>query len=370
MRGRSESQTSMFCLLNPEDLIPSDHPLRGIKEVADEALKSIDETLSGMYGSNGRPSIPPERLLKSMLLMALYSIRSDRQLREQIQYNMLFRWFLDMTMTEPVFDRTVLSHNRERLIEHDVARALFGAIVDQAREAQLLSEEHFSVDGTLIEAWASMKSFGPREEDDDDDPKGPRGSNNRWADFRNQKRSNKTHASTTDPDAKLMRKGRGREAKLSYGAHALMDNRHALIVDMRVTEANGTAERTAALEMLGDLQGTQRVTVGADRGYDTRDFVANCRDMNVTPHVAQYNAKRKPGIRQSAIDRRTTRHVGYDISQIVRRNIEAAFGWTKKFGGLRRTRFKGRPRVTLDCTLIFAALNTLRVAKLCAPVAA
>lgn len=335
-------------MLNPEEVVPADHPLREVKALADEALRRLDAQFERMYAQKGRPSVPPERLLKSMLLMALYSVRSDRQLCEQVQYNLLFRWFLDMDMTEAVWDRSTFSHNRERLLEHDVARELFGAVVEQARERGLVSAEHFSVDGTLVEAWASKKSFRPKDDDDDDQ--------NGWGDFRGKKRSNDTHESKTDPEAKLMRKGNGREAKLSYMAHALMENRHGLLVDFCVTEANGYAEREAALDMLDAQPPAAKRTMGGDAGYDAREFVEQCRARGVTPHVAQ-----KP---RSAIDQRTTRFAGYEASQRVRKRIEQVFGWGKCVGGLARSRFKGRRRTELGALFVGIAYNLLRLSKL------
>lgn len=358
----------MLCALNPADLIPREHPIRAIKKVVDTALAEIDPQLTAMYASGGRPSIPPERLLKAMLLMALFSVRSDRQLCEQIRYNLMFRWFLDMTMTEAVWDRTVFSHNRDRLIEHRVARELFGAVVAQARAQRLMSEEHFSVDGTLIEAWASMKSFRPKDEsEDDNEPPSGGSKSNRWSDFRGTKRSNATHASTTDPESKLMRKGLGKEAKLSFSGHVLMENRNGLVVDIRVAEANGKAERAVALDMLSELSPGRR-TVGADRGYDPRDFVEGCRALGVTPHVAQFTKGR--GRRGSAIDARTTRHSGYKASQRIRKRVEETFGWMKQFGGLRRTRFRGLARTDLLAVLSATALNALRIARMTIPLAA
>jgi transposase len=341
----------MLCALNPEDLVAPDHPLRGVKALADEALRRMDGRLERMYSVRGRPSVPPERLLKSMLLMALYSIRSDRQLCEQVRYNLLFRWFLDMEMTEAVWDRSSFSHNRERLLQHDVARELFGQVVEQAREQDLVSAEHFSVDGTLIEAWASNKSFRPKDSDDDD--------RNGWGDFRGQKRSNETHESKTDPEAKLMRKG-GQGAKLSFMGHALAENRHGLVVDFCVTEADGYAERRAALQMLDrQPRPRRRCTLGADAGYDSRDFVEQCRARELTPHVAQ-----KP---RSAIDERTTRFDGYMMSLRVRRRVEQVFGWAKCIGGLHRTRFKGRRRTELGALLTATAYNLLRISNLLHP---
>jgi len=344
----------MLCVLNPEDLVPAEHPLRGIKELVDQALCDLDAELEAMYASHGRPSVPPERLLKSMLLMALYSIRSDRQFCEQLRYNLLYRWFLDMDMTEAVWDRTSFSHNRERLLEHDVARALFGTVVEQARERKLTSSEHFSVDGTLIEAWASMKSFRPKRSKDDDD--GP--DNNGWSDFRGTKRSNETHQSTTDPEAKLLRKGNGKEAKLCYGGHALMENRNGLLVDFELTQASGRAEIEAAAALIRRVPGSHRVTLAADRGYDCREVVQTCRAYRVTPHIAPV------GHRRSAVDGRTTRHAGYRASQKVRKRIEEIFGWMKTIGGLHRTRFKGRRRTELHALMVGTAYNLLRIAKL------
>lgn len=339
----------MLCLVSPDSRVPTDHPLRAIRRLADEALRALSPEFDAMYAETGRPSVPPERLLKASLLVALYSIRSERQLCEQLEYNLLFRWFLDMDMMEPAFDATTFSKNRERLMDHDVAAAFFFAIRQQASD--LMSREHFSVDGTLIDAWASMKSFRPKDDDD--------GDNNGWGDFRGQRRSNDTHESKTDPDAKLYRKGRGREAKLCYTGHGLMENRHGLLVDLQVSEANGYAERETAIDMLRKHVGAH-ATVGADRAYDTRDFVAQCREIGATPHVAQYEHAR----RRSAIDARTTRHVGYEISQRIRMRIETVFGWLKGVGGLRRTRYRGRRKTQFAAYLAGAAYNLLRVARL------
>ena len=338
----------MLCLVSPESRVPRDHPLRGIKKLADSALRELSPVFDAMYAETGRPSVPPERLLKSLLLIALHSIRSERQFCEQLEYNLLFRWFVDMDMLEEAFDASTFSRNRERLMEHEVAALFFAVVREQA--ADLMSSEHFSVDGTLIEAWASLKSFRPKGDDDDD--------HNGWGDFRGQKRSNETHESKTDPEAKLMRKGNGREAKLSFAAHALMENRNGLLVDVAVSEANGTCERETALSML-EQHAPAGATVGADRGYDTRDFVGRCRDAELGPHVAQFENAR----RSSAIDRRTTRHRGYAISQQIRKRIEQIFGWIKTVGGLRRTRFKGRARTQLAAYMVGAAYNLLRIAK-------
>jgi transposase len=349
----------MFCLISPETAVPKDHPIRRIKQLADEALAELSPIFDQMYASEGRPSIPPERLLKATVLMALYSVRSERQFCEQLQYNLLFRWFLDMDLSEAVFERTVFSHNRERLLAHDVAGEFFRAIVGVAKKERLMSTEHFTVDGSLIEAWASLKSF--KRKDDDDEPQPPQGgAKNPEVNFHGEKRSNETHASTTDPEAKLARKGFGKEAKLAYTANALMENRNGLLVDLRIAHATGYAERSGALQMIGEtLVGKQRITVAGDKGYDTRDFVAGCREMNVVPHVAQNRSGRR-----SAIDDRTTRFPGYAVSQRIRKRVEEIFGWMKSIGGFRRTRFKGVNRTQLAAHFVGAAYNLLRIAKL------
>lgn len=357
----------MVMLTSLEKMIPADHPLRALKTLADDALRRMSATFDAMYAEEGRGSIPPERLLKGQLLIALYSVRSERQFCEQLHYNFLFRWFLDMEMSAPIFNASTFSKNRDRLLKHQVAQEFFFEVVRKARKHELMSKEHFSVDGTLIEAWASMKSFRPKEEDkkkNDSDPPSPGSPSNRWVDFHGEKRSNDTHESKTDREAKLMRKGFGKEAKLSFSAHALTENRNNLLVDIRVDEANGTAERTAALAMLDALErpSSLAITLGADKGYDTKDFVAECRRRNVTPHVAQNNKKRR-----SAIDARTTRHVGYRISLRIRMRIEEVFGWGKTIGGLRKTQVRGKPKNQMRAFLIGAAYNLLRIVKLLKP---
>lgn len=351
----------MLCLVSVESRLARSHPLRRVKRLCDEALDELSPVFDAMYSEIGRASIPPESLLKASLLMALYSVRSERLFCEQLDYNLLFRWFLDMDMTESGFDHSVFSKNRQRRMGHEVAAQFFETVVAQARSAGLTSSEHFTVDGTLIEAWASMKSFQPKG----DDSKGPRGggrASNQSADFRGQKRSNETHRSTTDPEARLMRKGLGKEAKLSFSAHALMENRNGLLVDLRVAEANGTAERSVALEMLEQtLPGSRRLTVGADKGYDTRPFVQRCRELNVTPHVAQYGGG---GRRRSAIDRRTTRGTGYRTSQRLRKRVEEIFGWAKTVGNFARTRYRGIARTQHAAYLVGAAYNLLRMGRL------
>ena len=355
--------------------MPDHHPLRRVKTLADTALKGLSAVFDEMYAAGGRDSVPPERLLKASLLMALYSVRSERLFCEQLGYNLLFRWFLDMDMVEDPFDHSTFSKNRARLMQHDVAKLFFGQVVDQAQTARLMSSEHFSVDGTLIDAWASMKSFQPKSSAEEKKArnrkkadrrrrggKGPKGGGGRNPEvsFRGQKRSNETHESTTDPDAKLARKGDGQPARLSYAGHALMENRNGLLVDFRISEATGTAERDTALFMLvEDLPGSKPITVGADKGYDARDFVDQCRFYGIVPHVAQNTTKRR-----SAIDPRTTRHYGYSMSQRIRKRIEEIFGWVKTVGNFRRTRYKGRERTQLAAYLVGAAYNLIRMAKL------
>jgi transposase len=353
----------MLMLMSPETVVPMDHPIRAIKKLADEVLAKLSPTFDAMYASVGRPSIPPERLLKAQLLMALYTVRSERQLCEQIAYNLLFRWFLDMDMTEPSFDATVFTKNRDRLLEHDVAGEFFRAVVEQAQAARLMSGDHFTVDGTLIEACASLKSFKKRDAPKNRPPDDP---GNPAVDFHGENRSNQTHASTTDPEAKLARKGKGKEAKLCFSAHALMENRNGLLVDFRVAEADGRAERDTALFMLSDHKDpTTTVTVGGDKGYDTRDFVVDCRAIGVVPHVAQNQHEH----RRSAIDGRTTRHPGYAISQRIRKRVEEIFGWCKTVGGLRRTRYRGQRRTQMAAYLVATAYNLLRISRLVAAAA-
>lgn len=358
MRGNETKQSSMLCLVSPETMVPDDHPIREIKRICDTALVELSPTFDVMYGTTGRPSIPPERLLKATLLMALYTIRSERQLCEQLAYNFLFRWFLDMSMLETPFEHSAFSHNRDRLLEHDVAGEFFRVVVAHAKRAHLMSSEHFTVDGTMIEACASLKSFKKKDSDDDDSPDDP---SNPTVNFRGEKRRNDTHASTTDPEAKLYRKGSGKEAKLAFMGHALMENRNGLLVDFRITEANGRAERDAALLMVAEHKGLGReITLGADKGYDTRDFVDDCRAIGVVPHVAQNENER----RSSAIDARTTRHAGYSISQRIRKRVEEIFGWTKTTGNFRRTRLLGIARTQHVAYLVGAAYNLLRVTNI------
>jgi len=366
MRGTDDKQAAMFSVVSPERRVATDHPLRRIKKMADEILAGMSATFDEMYSDVGRPSIPPERLLKAQVLMALYTVRSDRHFCEQLDYNLLFRWFLDMSADEPTFDASSFSRNRDRLLEHDVAGEFFAAVVGQARAAHLMSHDHFTVDGTLIEAWASLKSFkrkdgktkdgkkAPRRPEPPDDPGNP------TVNFRGEKRSNETHASTTDPESRLARK-KGKESKLSYSGHALMENRHGLIVDFRIEPADGFAERRAAVEMLRDhVVKERRTTVAGDKGYDTSDFARACREINVTPHVAQTSDVR----RRSSIDNRTTRHPGYAVSQRKRKLVEEIFGWMKTIGNFRRSRFRGLRRTQLAATFVAAAYNLLRISRL------
>jgi transposase len=360
MRGADSKQEGMFSYVSPESRIPLRHPLRPIRAMVAEALVQLDRKLEKLYASSGRPSIAPERLIRALLLQVLYTIRSERLLVEQLEYNLLFRWFVGLSVDEPVWDHSTFSKNRDRLLEADIARELFKAIVEQAQVAGLLSDEHFSVDGTMIEAWASQKSFRPK--DGSDDPPAGAG-RNAERDFHGEKRTNETHASTTDPQCRLYKKARGTPSKLCYLGHAVSENRHGLIVDAIVTEANGTAERSAAAQMLEGLPGDRRRTVGADKAYDTRGFVADLRELNVTPHVTQ-NLARRGG---SAIDARTTGHLGYDLSLKARKLIEEAFGWGKDIGLLRRPKLRGRDKMEFAALLTFTGYNLVRMRNLLAP---
>ena len=360
MRGTDNQQVTMLSLVTPDKRVPADHPLRRIKVLADQALAALSPTFDAMYSKVGRPSVPPERLLKATLLMAFYSVRSERLFCEQLDYNLLFRWFLDMGMDEESLDHSTFSRNRERLLEHDVAAKFLGEVVAAARSAQLMSDDHFTVDGTLIEAWAGVKSFRPKGEKDSD-RKPPDDPGNPTVNFHGEKRSNETHQSTTDPEARLARKGNNQPAKLSYLANALMENRNGLIVDLRVEPATGYGERIGALAMLDEhLAGAEGVTLGADAGYDVKAFVEALRERGVTPHIAQTRDKR----RRSSLDGRTTRHPGYAISQRIRKRVEEIFGWTKTVACFRKTRFKGQARTQLAAHLVAAAYNLLRMAKL------
>lgn len=365
MRGEDIQQDTLFSTVSPEQRVPKDHPLRPIRAMVNAALDNMSRDFAELYATGGRPSIAPEKMLRAQLLLILYSIRSDRQLMEQLNYNLLFRWFVGFSMDDPVWVASTFSHNRDRLLGSDTARRFFEEVLKQADDAGLVSHEHFSVDGTLIEAWASIKSYKPKAEqsassDDPPDPPPPEddGTRNASVDFRGEKRTNETHASTTDPDAKLKKKGKGAEAKLCFEAHVLMENRNGLVVDTRLTEASGRAEREAAVEMVEALPGMGRVTVGADKGYDTRGFVEALRESRATPHVAQNDTNRS-----SAIDGRTTTHEGYSLSQKVRKRVEEVYGWTKTVGGMRKTRFVGRVKVEAQHIFTSTAYNLVRMRK-------
>lgn len=353
MRKPDHQQPRLFYSFCPESLIPEDHPLRPIKRMVEESLKALDCKFAKMYSSFGRPSIPPERLLKGLLLQVLFTIRSERALMEHIRFNLLYRWFVGLDLQDPVWDASTFSKNRDRLIEANIAVGFLENVVAKANEEGLLSPAHFSVDGTLLEAWASLKSFRPKDDPPEDPPAQGR---NEEVDFHGEKRSNATHASTTDPEARLAKKGKGKEAKLSFTGHVLMENRNGLAVDGLVTQATGTCEREAALEMIEEIPGKNRATVAADKAYDTRDFVKKCRASNVIPHVAQK--------KNSAIDGRTTRHEGYAVSLRKRKRIEEIFGWLKTVGCLRKSRYRGVSRVQWIFTFAIAAYNLVRMRSL------
>lgn len=359
MRGTDKRSGELFTYVDLEQRVRADHPLRAIRSVVSEALNALSGEFAVLYSGMGRPSIAPEMLLRAMLLQAFYSVRSERQLMERTEYDLLFRWFVGLGVDEPVWDHSTFSKNRDRLLDGDVAARFLSAILAQPRVRRLLSSDHFSVDGTLVEAWASMKSFRPREESDrqcSDDASG----RNPTVDFREEKRSNATHASTTDPDAMLYRKGSGMEARLCFIGHGLMENRSGLLVDARLTRVSGHAERLAALEMIEPHADRPRaITLGADRGYDAADFVEELRTLNVRPHVAQNISRRR-----SAIDRRTTRHRGYAASLRARKRIEEAFGWIKTVAGLRRTKLRGLDKVDWSFTFAAAAYNLIRLPRL------
>jgi transposase len=356
VRGKPEQQLAMLTSLSTEDLIPKDHPIRRIRKVIDEVLVELDGEFDAMYSTIGRPSVPPELLLKATILMALYSVRSERAFCERLNYDLLFKWFLDLPIDAQAFDPTTFTKNRDRLLEAEVADRFFEAVVRQARLRRYVSSEHFSVDGTLLEAWASHKSFKPH-----DGPGGPAapGGRNVEANFHGQKRSNQTHRSSTDPEALLARKG-NTAARLCYAGHLLMENRNALIVDAELTQADGYAERATALAMLARLpHRARRRTVAADKAYDTRAFVTDCRDLGVTPHVAQNTTRQR-----SAIDGRTTRHPGHRTSQRIRPRIEEPFGWIKTIGGGRKLRYKGPERNRAWFLLTTATYNLIRITAL------
>jgi transposase len=356
MRGTDQQQSHMFSYLSPERRVRGDHPLRAVRAMVDEVLRSLSPQFSRMYAREGRPSIAPEKLLRALVVQMLYSIRSERLLMEDIDYSILFRWFVGLNLDEEVWDATTFTKNRERLLEGDVAQQFLAEVVELARAKGFVSDEHFTVDGTLLEAWASAKSFQPREgrNPPPDDPGNP------TINFRGEQRSNKTHESKTDPEAKLARKSDGKESKMSYSGNLLVENRNGLIVDATAWEANGRAERDAALVMLEQVPGKGRITVGGDKGFDTKDFVAECRHMNVTPHLAQ-NHSRSGG---SAIDAGTARHESYRISQRKRKRIEECFGWLKTIALLRKVRHRGLFKVDWVFTFACATYNLVRLRNL------
>ena len=360
MRGRCNPQLSMLAFVDLDARIPADHPLRAVKRLADRALAELSPVFDRMYAAGGRPSIPPERLLKAGLLIALYSIRSERAFCEELEYHLLYRWFLDIGLVDPGFDASTFAKNRERLLRHEVAQRFFDEVVFQADRLGLLSDAHFTVDGTLIEAAASLKSFRRKDSQHVADP-APDDPGNPTVDFRGERRSNATHASTTDPEARLMRKGKGKEARLVFVGHALMENRNGLLVDFQVTQATGTAERDVVSVLLDEARqrGFRPRTLGADKGYDTRECVAAMRKRKVTPHVA-----RNTNGRRSAIDGRTTSWPGYLTSQRIRKRVEEIFGWLKTVGGFRRTRYRGVSRTQFAGYLVAAAYNLVRLARL------
>ena len=359
MRGDNEQQAGMYSYISPEQRVPADHPLRPIRKMTDQIFKQLSPRFDKLYSRVGRPSIAPERLLRALLLQVLYSVRSERMLMEQLSYNMLFRWFVGLNMDDMVWDATTFSKNRDRLLTGEIAEEFFAAVLDVARAKELLSDEHFTVDGTMVEGWASLKSFQPKDEMErhrDDKPDDP---GNPTVNFHGQKRSNKTHQSRTDADLRLFKKTKGSEAKLAYQGHVLMENRNGLVVAAQLTHATGTAERETALALVEQRPQKTRVTLGGDKAYDTKDFVAGLRAAKVTPHVAQNNKRRK-----SAIDERTTRHPGYEVSQRKRKRVEEIFGWLKTVGLLRKTRHRGLELVGWIFKFATAAYNLVRIRNL------
>ncbi|MGA8011961.1 MAG: IS5 family transposase [Candidatus Acidiferrales bacterium] len=359
MRGADERSGALFSYVDLEARVRVDHPLRAIREIANVALADLSREFATLYSGLGRPSIAPEMLLRAMLLQAFYSVRSERQLMERLEFDLLFRWFVGLGVDDPAWDHSTFSKNRDRLLDGEIATKFLTAVLAQPKVKRLLSTEHFSVDGTLIEAWASMKSVKPKGKGGDDS--GP-GGRNPEADFKGEKRSNETHASTTDPDARLYRKGPGMEARLCFIGHGLMENRSGLIVDARLTRVSGHAERLAALDMIvARAERPCAISLGMDKGYDAKDFVEELRTMNVRPHLARNTSRRR-----SAIDKRTTRHPGYAASQRIRKRIEEAFGWIKTVAGMRKTKLRGLPKVDWAFTFAAAAYNLVRLPKLMA----
>lgn len=370
MRGEDRTIGSLFSYVDLDARVPKKHPLRLIRSIVNDVLDGLSTDFSSIYSALGRPSIAPEKLLRALLLQAFYSIRSERQLMEQLDFNLLYRWFVGLGVDETVWDASSFCKNRDRLLEAEIAAKFLTGIIAHKRVARLLSQEHFSVDGTLINAWASIKSFRPKDEHNEDGG----GGRNRERDFRGQKRSNDSHASSTDPEARLYRKSNGKEGRLCYIGHALMENRQGLVVGGTITIASGTAEREAALELLdkhrpvSDKAGQRRITVGADKAYDASDFVDDLRDRKITPRIARHDFVTKTGRRRkSKIDGRTTRHPGYAISQRCRKRIEEVFGWIISSAGFKQSKFRGRRRVDAQFTLALAAFNLIRLPKLLAP---
>jgi transposase len=358
MRGSDQHSGSLFSYVDLEKRVAKDHPLRAIRAIANDALSELSSNIAALYAPLGRPSIPPENLLRASLLQAFYSIRSERQLMERLEFDLLFRWFVGLGIDDPAWDHSVFSKNRDRLLEGEIAGKFLAAILNRPQIKRLLSSQHFSVDGTLIEAWASLKSLKPRDAGNGDEPP-TGGGRNAEVDFRGEKRSNQTHVSLSDPDAMLYRKGPGMEAKLCFIGHALMENRHGLFVDTRLTRVSGHAERLAALDMIEPrADQSEAITLGGDKGFDAADFVMELREINVTPHIAQNMSRR------SAIDGRTTRHPGYAMSQRIRKRIEEGFGWMKTIAGLRKTKYRGLERVGWSFTMAAAAYNLIRLPKL------
>ena len=354
MRGEDAGQVAVFSYVSPEQRVPKDHPLRPLLKIVNDVLGRMSPLFEKLYSHTGRPSIPPEKLLRALLLQVLYTIRSERMLMEQLDYNLLFRWFVGLNMDDLVWDATVFTKNRDRVLGGEVAKVFFQEVLAEARRRSLLSDEHFTVDGTLIEAWASHKSFKPKDQNDSDE-----GGSNPSVDFRRQRRTNDTHASRTDPEARLYKKSKGAESRLCYMGHLMIDNRHGLATNACVTIASGTAEREAAVQMAGEIPGRGRVTLAADKGYDTRDCIRKLRDRNITPHVAQNDTNRR-----SAIDRRTTRHPGYTVSQKKRKLVEQMFGWAKTVGLMGKTRHRGTQRVDWMFIFTAAAFNLVRMRNL------
>lgn len=354
MRGDNDEPDVMFSYISPAQRVPQDHPLRAVRSMVDVVLKELSPRFQKLYSHTGRPSIPPERLLRALLLQVLYSIRSERMLMEQLDYNLLFRWFVGLTMDDPIWDPTTFTKNRDRLLSGEIAQLFFDQVLAQARDRGLTSDEHFTVDGTLVEAWAGLKSFKRKDGSDQEPPDDP---GNPTVNFHGQKRSNQTHQSTTDPDSRLATKGSGQEAKLYFTGHVVMENRNGLAVGTCVTTSTGTAEREAALELLENIPRRNRITLGADKGYDVPAFVDALREDDVTPHIA---AK----VRYSALDGRTTGHAGYQVSQRKRKRVEEIFGWLKTVGMVRKVRHRGLPRVDWVFTFALAAYNLVRIRNL------